>query len=964
MNISRCFLFLAGAAGLLASPADFDIPAQPAPAGVTAFSRQAGAEVLFAHDELAAHRTNAVRGRLEPADALGQLLARTGLAAQRGGNGKWLVARAPATADPAPVPAAPTPPPAAPTKTDATVQMEAFQVTAIGQRFVNLDALQAKRAAWEISDSIAQDDIGKLPDVNIADSFRRIPGISTLNDEDEGRFVVARGLAPGLNHVTLDGMALATHDAFGGGGRSVNLETIPAGAVRRLEAFKTFLPSMDGGSIGSYLNLRTRSTADRADDFLTIGAQAGYFSQRAVPARRHPLSTRLQATVARTFGARRQFGLLVSAEDFRKSRDQEKIIQDTYNYFNAAGASTGSPRVGNGFAAPGQFRWYSYNNDLVRTGLNAKFEYKPAGGFRSQVSVYRFRQSDDEDRFGHMLISLAGMSNQTATSGTYATGRGEVSYTHNDIRRALDGAHWHAEFAPEAGAGRLAFDVAWSGTAYRNDTPFIGFRTPVSPQLGIDYDSRTLVQYYRFRAATGADYFGDARNYTLDNYNYRALKTEEYVTHAKLAYAYNDKADRGPFGFAVGGDFKRLDRRVNNDRWNYANPAFRLSSAPRALSYVPPARAEPFLFLDERAFETSFQRGAGPGFVLTQPGSFEQSREADFRYVEEIRAGYAMGTWQTGRWRAAGGWRYEDVAADAQTFRRLVAPVPDEFVPITVPTGYRNALPSATGGYELTDRLWLRAGLSRSVGRPDPSDIATLQRISADGLNITRGNPALKPRDARNYDVSLEYYFPRADGIVSLALFRKEIADDIFDLTTQETVGGILANVRQPTNASSSRIQGLEFGLVRNHLPFFGGRLKNFGFTGNVTVFDTAFNYVNAAGVRFARDTLLLQPKWNANAAFSYEWANRAEVRLAYDYKDRYLSGLNADRPWLNEGWKAYGQWDLTLRYRFGKQLHLDASVRNLGNAHRQHVRGENLELLHEDVDFGSSYWLGVTFRQ
>jgi hypothetical protein len=37
--------------------------------------------------------------------------------------------------------------------------------------------------------------------------------------------------------------------------------------------------------------------------------------------------------------------------------------------------------------------------------------------------------------------------------------------------------------------------------------------------------------------------------------------------------------------------------------------------------------------------------------------------------------------------------------------------------------------------------------------------------------------------------------------------------------------------------------------------------------------------------------------------------------------------------------------------------------VRNLGNEHRVHLRGLGLAKLHEDVDFGSSYWLGATYR-
>ncbi len=944
----------------------FDVPAGAAADSLKRLASQAGQQVVYPAADLMGVKTTAVKGDYTLREALDRLLANTGLVATYDeASATFAVSRAPFPNAPRAAqknPDATTRAAAPRSSADEILQLDAYLVTAIGQRYVNQDAIRSKRVEMGVYDSIAQDDIGKLPDVNIADSFRRLPGISAVNDEDEGRFVLARGMHPSLNYITFEGVAVATHGAFGGGGRNVNLETIPASSVRRLEAFKTFLPNMDGGSIGSYLNLTTRSASDREEMFATVSAQAGYFTQREVPARSHPLSTRAQLMFGRTFGASQRYGLMISAEDFRKSRDQVKIIQDAYNYFNTAGVSTGSPLVGNGYAAPAQFRWYVYNNDLVRLGLNAKFEFNPSRRFRSYLSAYRFRQSDDEDRHGHQVISLTGITGQTATSGTYARAASEVSYTRNDIRRRLDGAHYHAEFTP-APTHRLVADAARSGTRYRNSTPFIGFRTAASPLLGMIYDSSALIQTYRFTNAGAATFLGDPLNYTLNNFNHRELKTEEYVDSYKLSYGRNAKGEDGPWGFEAGGEFRRLDRRVNNDRFNWTNATYRLSSANRTLAYTPPARTAPFLFLDDRAFLTQFAHGTGPGFTLAQPSSFEQSAEGDFKYLEEITAGYLMATYHTDRFRAAGGARYENVGATAKTFRRLVAPVPDLFIPVNLPAGYHDLLPSATARYEITDKLWLRAGISKSVGRPDPSDISTLERVSADGLSITRGNPDLQARHARNYDLSLEYYFPKGGGAVSLAVFRKEIADDIFDLASQETLNGATVNIRQPVNAASSRIQGLEFGLVRNQIPVLAPVLPGLGFNGNVTLYDTQFNYLTPQGERLSADRMPLQSKWSLNAALSYEWKNRGEVRLAYDYRSEYTSALNPTQPWNNEGWAGYGQFDFTARYRATKKLTIDFSVRNLGNEHRVHLRGLGLAKLHEDVDFGSSFWLGATYR-
>ena len=249
-----CIAFsLAGLSLLAAEKRSFDIPAGAADKALREFIAQSGSELVYPAEIARGVKSNAVKGEFTAKEALQRIVAGSDLlVAQDAKTGVLTVSR---TSGPnggrmvAPSSGRPTQQTASETK--EVVQMDAFNVTAIGQRYVNQDAIQSKRVAPGVFDSISQDDIGKLPDMNIADSYQRIPGIAAENDEDEGRFVVARGLQPAFNYVTFEGMALATHDAFGGGGRNINIETIPAGSVQRLEAYKTFLPNMDAASIGA-----------------------------------------------------------------------------------------------------------------------------------------------------------------------------------------------------------------------------------------------------------------------------------------------------------------------------------------------------------------------------------------------------------------------------------------------------------------------------------------------------------------------------------------------------------------------------------------------------------------------------------------------------------------------------------------------------------------------------------------
>ncbi len=96
----RAFRLLALAAFALAAlvlqaatPAAFDIPAQPAPTALKLFSKQSGAQVVYIHDDLKTVTTQAIKGELSPADALTKLLAGTGYVIEPAGNGNFTVSR-------------------------------------------------------------------------------------------------------------------------------------------------------------------------------------------------------------------------------------------------------------------------------------------------------------------------------------------------------------------------------------------------------------------------------------------------------------------------------------------------------------------------------------------------------------------------------------------------------------------------------------------------------------------------------------------------------------------------------------------------------------------------------------------------------------------------------------------------------------------------------------------------------
>ena len=179
---------------------------------------------------------------------------------------------------------------------------------------------------------------------------------------------------------------------------------------------------------------------------------------------------------------------------------------------------------------------------------------------------------------------------------------------------------------------------------------------------------------------------------------------------------------------------------------------------------------------------------------------------------------------------------------------------------------YENWLPSANVSWNLTEQAVVRAGLSKSMTRPNPSDMLGGVSIpNADVAQVNLGNPELEPYLSDNIDLGFEYYTGQ-EGYFGFAAFRKGIEGFTQTQTTNitfadlaqygitldslaegqrrsvESRGGLAAPVqlRQLVNASGRlTINGLEFNWVQP-LDFLlsGIGLDGLGFAANYTIID------------------------------------------------------------------------------------------------------------------------------
>jgi len=301
-------------------------------------------------------------------------------------------AQAPA---PAPAPAAAQPAPSTAAGGNNAVQ----EIVVTGFRSSLAKAINIKRQDSSEVDAILAEDIGKFPDLNLAESLQRIPGVAITREGGEGRQITVRGLGPQYTRTRINGMeALATigsPDNDGGVNRtrSFDFTVFDSDLFNQIEVHKTATGDLDEGSLGATVDLRAARPFDFKGFTFNAGAKGDY-NQLA-----GSFEPRASALIADQT-ADGKFGALLSVSySQRKYYDSgaSTVRWDQANVLSTGGTSA-APLVGFGSVAgtncqvyplpaacatadsafhPRFPRYDAYQNDEKRIGITGSLQWRP-----------------------------------------------------------------------------------------------------------------------------------------------------------------------------------------------------------------------------------------------------------------------------------------------------------------------------------------------------------------------------------------------------------------------------------------------------------------------------------------------------------------------------------------------------------------------------------------------------------
>ncbi|MBB4631443.1 TonB-dependent receptor [Sphingosinicella soli] len=837
---------------------------------------------------------------------------------------------------------------------DVVLGEDESTILVVGQRGAQAQALSRQRAADNVRNVVSADQAGRFPDFNAAESLRRVPGVSVQREVDagEGRYVSIRGLDSGLNNTKINGMNAAQPEKEN---RRVPLDMIQTSALSSITVHKTLAPDQDADGIGGAVVLETATAFDYRGPVIDFTASGFY----------HDLADRLQpmveGTLATRFGTDDRFGILVSgAWSKRKTRGFVFYQDEDYLSFVEDDPASG--------VTPLQYHLTEYDNERENISANLALNWAVSDAteltfkgsynrlFDKELShaLYFEAGTDEYDDDGNLVLSEPGTAN--IFNQYEETELTQQSYVLNGKSRA----------------GAVTFDYGVGYSTGKREEPFdneVAFTKELqSNLLGYDYSGR-----FPIPNLTPADVaaIADPDGYVL---GYNDIDQDD---SKNTRWAANFDVTWEPAGSWL--RTVKAGVKVERSRRTLFEANVMELTGPLTMEefgvggFIDPsvvgAPYAPWLSLDIgnlmrwRQYSQELIDG-NPDFVneYVEDGGIAIDEDS-YTSDEDTYAGYVMAKGVWGNWDVVGGVRIDHTRVSSTNWELVELEDEDPvYNRVKGKADYTSVLPRLQINYRPSDNFVVRGAFYTSIARPEPLYISGATEISEeDGeVDVTIGNPGLKPAYAYNFDLSIERYFGSI-GILSAGVYYKKIDRFIFSEIAPETeadrarfendprlAGKVIDDVITYTNGKSAEIYGVEFNLVRQ-FPELPGALGGLGLYANAT-FQKSKADTGLDGV--PKGDFFNAPEAIVTGALTYQKYG-VEASLAYSWRDRQTARFSSYNTRIVE--EAHGSLDGQFSYQFAGRFKLFVNAVDILNSGKDPI-------LDERYGAGSPYLEGASY--
>ena len=844
------------------------------------------------------------------------------------------------------------------------------QVIITGIRASQEKSLSVKRNADAHIDVISAEDIGKMPDKNVADSLARVPGVTVMNSPaggsggfDERDRVGLRGTNPSLTQTLLDGHGIANGDWFvldqtgAGVGRSVSYSLLPSELVSRVEVRKSSEASLvEGGTAGS-VNIITRKPLDFSKA-LTIEASVGAV-YASLPKKTDP---QLNALV--NFRSDdKTFGVLVQAFSEKRSLRRDGLETLGYNQLTSANSAAlvkAHPDL-EGVYAPDLIGAAYFTQERERKGGLIRAEFKPVRDVDITLTGFSSKMDADNYNRNYLIAPRPGLIGG-ATISNY-----QISTDKNGVKTlskaafdwaAPTTAGYYDQISRKASAESnfLSLDGSWKVSDALKFSATAGTSTGKGQTLSQDVleeHINTTSASYQLNGNGTAPSFSIASPVRGADWIFGA---EHVIVHDKESWAQVD----GEYALDVG-VLKGLKFGVRSaEHKRYTDATVNQGPLGAWGANVPAATG---------SYPGNFGSGLGSGFptnityipadALAAYNAAYTNRDpiarrspndgGEYSVKETTTAAYLQGSLEGDSWSGNAGLRLVRTKQASGSFRpSLAGETPDiaslfgNYTATTADSSYTDLLPSASIRLDVTKDVVARLAVSRTLTRADYTALSAYTALNTSGMyqnntivgSGTAGNADLKPVRSTNFDANIEWYFaPRA--FVSMGAFHMELGSYITNGTYTATFPALLAD--KPSGSIQS--------LVNRQFVITGLTNKKASVTGMEFAFETPIannfgvsaNYTMSDGHDADGHVLRGNVKNSFNLGGFYE-NDQLTARLNYGYTDDVFIGTDRGTDYFQ---KASGVVSASLGYKINDHFAISLDGQNLNDPKLKYYASE-----------------------
>ena len=913
-------------------------------------------------------------------------------------------------------------PPADPTP-DAAANPDPTAEPADGEGDVVVTGIRAslaksaaiKRDSTLIVDSVSAEDVGKLPDVSIADALARLPGVTAQRVEGRDQNLSIRGLGPDFSTTLLNGREQVTT----GDNRGVEFDQYPSEFFRNVNIYKSADASLIAAGISGTVDLRMLRPLDATQPTLVVAARGQLNEKKKLNPEGTRVGYRASATYVDQF-ADDTLGIALGFSATRTPTQDER--------YNAWGYADDGANLVLGGAKP-----YVQSNKLDRIGGVATIEYRPSENWHSTFDALYSHFEDEQYRRGIEFplgfAQLTGgtangtvISSRTVEDGfdTVATFQNVYGVQRNDYnKRDADtlSLGWNNDFlltdtihfnvdASWSRAKRTDFLLeTYSGTGYnksgRPDT------VTATQQNDGTFTFQTALNYADtgiFQITDPQGWGGSSRGPVVQAGYYNRPKFTDDLK--SLRASFNGEFEGSVVhSWEAGGNYSR--RKKDNDSTNFflcppggGTQCLVATGTPTSAAVPTDAIKRKTVSLDYLGIPQMLT--VNPKYLLDnfyQQVLNDNPGELGRRYkvTEDVWTGYA----KIGLDGEVGGKALKGSIGVQAIYTRqksdgVQASLNNAVVtvlPISGKDDYWRILPSATMSVELIPSGYVKLGASQTMIRPRLDQEKVTQVFGINLANVGQGsdpfrspfsqsggNINLKPYQSTNIDVSLEKYF-QGGGYLALTGYYKHLTDYINPsvglaqdfstalalLTPEQRATVVSQNAAiglftRPENNGRGEIMGVE---ATASAPFkmFTSFLDGFGVFATGTFTDSTVKY---GGTPMAITVPGLS-RWVGSATAYFEkWGFQA--RANYRYRSKFLGeiqGLSADPTLVQAGSEEIVDAQIGYEFQSGflRGLAILAQGKNLTDRPFFTYYNNDKRQVRDYQSYGRDYYVGITYK-